>query len=87
MSGIYESTENLFICSPSRVFLNRISESVTCMCLLFDRSILACGTTKGEIRVFDAQDQFCQVDSFSSHENAITYLYYIAVSLALPPHI
>ena len=48
------------------------------MCLLFDRSILVCGTTKGEIRVFDAQDQFCQLDSFSSHKNTITYLYYIS---------
>ena len=61
------------------MILYRVSDSISCICYLFNNAIIAAGTTDGSILLFDTLHQYCQLDHISAHKAEITCMKYIEV--------
>lgn len=49
------------------------------MCFIFEQKGIAVGTSSGSIQLFDATNQYCEMDNVSAHKSEITSINWIRV--------
>lgn len=64
----------------------RITDPITCMCYVSPNSLLACGTSSGQVIILDPVNKFCEVDRLNSQAAAITCLHAIPVRPIISAH-
>lgn len=53
------------------------------MCFILDHKGIAVGTSNGTIQLFDALNQYCELDNIPAHKSEITNVNWIEVGFVI----